>query len=1282
MSQLKAPQAFVRRFDAVRSRLLQVQLVRGAIRALVLLIAGVALLALVDYLWEVSRLIRETGLTALLAVVVVLAVSWFLAAFRQSNRPRTALDIEEQFPELGQSVRTAVQFGGRTDDAIRSDGVRSTLVDALEEQVDLETEPLPIEAIVPTGRLKFALATAVALVAVLGILYVSNSEWKTATHRALLDERPYTKLAVTPGTAQIEIGHDLTIGVEVQGRTPRQLTLFTRAPGDPAGDWQEREITAEDLASSDAGLARYEVPLTKVKEALVYRVVAGKLHSDDYNVTVKYPLALEKIEVALTPPAYTGQETTTVTDGNIQALEGTSAVFKFELDRAPAKAHLVLANPRERRPADGEDEQPPQELPLKIDGAVLSMAADLLEDKVYSIVAVSSDGMKLPDNSYRIRVRKDQPPQVWFDEPREALEVHTLAEVLMRIRARDDFGLLKAGIVFQVNNEEEHTLLQKDFEAALAEAQRAEADAAEGKETPATEVAATGTSGTTPPAAAKRPAPTTQTVLDKLLPLEHFELSQQDSVTYYAFAEDNFPAGTHRTESDLRFVDIRPFKRTYKLIDPEDRNPMGMGKPLPELDELIARQRFALNRTLQLARAAARAAATGGAAVSLGTVDSLIEYQQKIATATRELAEALRAREVAGNDLLFQAEESMLAAIDSLSAGKYDNAVLQEKDALRYLIEGRTVLQIAILKKSPKTQAELRAFQRMQMQKLRKPKNDDEAEEVAAKLRELADQEELVYETLGGVKIEGEESAAGKGGGSGKPKETDKPADPKETSDKPDAADDKPSKPADGSAGEQPAGEKGEKGEQAKPGAEQKGKGGGEKGEGSGGQGEKPEGSEKGSGPTREELIQKQADIVAEAAEIQKVMDKMKGLSDLAKSRIADALKTAEGASGSLEKGDSKAAMESAGKATGMFRELARNVEALAAAETSQRIAMARDISEEIAKSERDLASELERQGNGGNEPQKDAAGSGSKPQSGKPQTGKSESGKAQSGKGDKPQRDAEKSAGSGKGDKPADEPKPGGSGGKAEENAEGQGGGSGKIDRLAARSDRIAEAGKTLEDVLKAIARSNEPGDREAIGKVQELLQQGKLDEAIKRLEGQGSALRKGPSREASADARDVADRFEATAQKLEGLHRSIVAPRIAELMKIESEAVNLQEKLERLETQGQITDWHRGADELLEDLNKLGVAEEARDELEGAMEEAGWNTDRRIGGWDWTVHNGWYGAPVRYHRSVKTIVADLHAVIQELILGDLGDSADEHTPPEYERLVERYYQVLSSDK
>src|SRR5579872_978232 len=349
MNQLKTPRAFVRRFDAVRARMLQVQMARAAIRSLLIVMSGVALLAGADFLWEMPLWVRGIGLFGTLTAVAGLAAYWIVTAVRHSNRPRTAYEIEEHFPELGQSVRTAVQFGGRADDAVAAEGVRSTLVDALEERIDAETQPLPIESIIPTRRLKIVLAMVVAVCVVLGGLFIADSEWNTAGKRAaLLAELPYTQLSVTPGSAQIEQGKDFTIGVELSGRTKRNVTLWLRNSDEPDAQWREQVLSDEDRIVSEQGLARYEVSLPKIKEPFEYRVAAGKLASDAYEVTLRYPLHLDKIEVELTPPEYTRAETATVNDGNVQALEGTRALFRFELDRAPVRAQVVLADPADR----------------------------------------------------------------------------------------------------------------------------------------------------------------------------------------------------------------------------------------------------------------------------------------------------------------------------------------------------------------------------------------------------------------------------------------------------------------------------------------------------------------------------------------------------------------------------------------------------------------------------------------------------------------------------------------------------------------------------------------------------------------------------------------------------------------------------------------------------------------------------------------------------------------------------------------------------------------------
>ena len=92
----------------------------------------------------------------------------------------------------------------------------------------------------------------------------------------------------------------------------------------------------------------------------------------------------------------------------------------------------------------------------------------------------------------------------------------------------------------------------------------------------------------------------------------------------------------------------------------------------------------------------------------------------------------------------------MLAAVDSLSVGKREDATLQMKAALKFLIEARENLQIQILKNPDAARlAALRQFDRMQAQKLRRPKTDkEEARELIRRLEELIGQEASVVSGL------------------------------------------------------------------------------------------------------------------------------------------------------------------------------------------------------------------------------------------------------------------------------------------------------------------------------------------------------------------------------------------------------------------------------------------------------------------------------------------------------------------------------------------------------
>jgi hypothetical protein len=537
--------AFSHRFGRTWSKVRHAEAWHGVFWTLFVVLAGLAVLTACDYVGELPWWVRAVGLGVVGCTSLIMAGRRILLSVHRWSPPRTAAEMEQRFPQLGQRVRTVVQFAGREEAAVVAEGAAPGLVAALDEETEAKARPLDLNVIIPRRRLAVAacLATTAAVVLLGGALV--NWEWRLAAGRALLGNRPYTQLAIDPGDAVVDQGQDLTISIELRGRADRQVALYSCSADRADASWSKVELPLEDARSAGPRSVRYEATLGNLREPTEYRVAAecplGAVESRSYRISVRYPLALETFEVALTPPAYTGLQPSTVEGGDLDVIAGTQASFRIKFDRACSEAFLVFSDPPSAQ-KQGEPQPTPMRVRLEPQGAEFIVSVRCREDKHYAILATAREGMSLPENSYLLRVRKDQPPHVRFEEPGEALEVHSLAEVLMRIRADDDFGLSKVGILFQVNNQEKQVLVENRLPAAVQEG---------GEQVPEAAVA--------------RPPFPQQAVCEKTLLLEAFGLSPTDAVTYYAFAEDNFPGQAQRTETELRFIDIRSFKRIYKI---------------------------------------------------------------------------------------------------------------------------------------------------------------------------------------------------------------------------------------------------------------------------------------------------------------------------------------------------------------------------------------------------------------------------------------------------------------------------------------------------------------------------------------------------------------------------------------------------------------------------------------------------------------------------------------------------------------------------------------------
>lgn len=445
---------------------------------------------------------------------------WAIAPRRGFDKQNAAGEVESTFPDLGQRVRTALEYVEPTPDTAPA---LPSLVDALTRETDQQTESLHLQKIIPWRSLAWTTAGIGCVVALYLSLAWANPEARVAAKRVLLLPAQYTELTVQPGHQSLKAGQDLLVEATLAGRPVRSVALLHRSTG--SNEPWTRCAFVEEAAGRGARLVgTFQTKLSALQHDLEYKVVAGPVESPAYRVKVHHPLHLQALEASITPPAYTRQKPSVVKDGNFQVIEGSRVQFRFTLDRAPQDAHVRLyAAGKNTKP----EETSASPLSLTIAGRELVGELPSMDKSVdYELFAEAADGMRLDGAKFHIQVQPDRKPVVRFVKPKEQIEVTPTTEVHLKVQASDDFGLSKIGIVYQVGDGPLQTLYAQDQ--------------------------------------AEQP---TSLKTEAILSLENHQLDFPDSITYYAFVEDNHPVHPQRTATELQFVDIRPFKRSYQILD-------------------------------------------------------------------------------------------------------------------------------------------------------------------------------------------------------------------------------------------------------------------------------------------------------------------------------------------------------------------------------------------------------------------------------------------------------------------------------------------------------------------------------------------------------------------------------------------------------------------------------------------------------------------------------------------------------------------------------------------
>lgn len=237
------------------------------------------------------------------------------------------------------------------------------------------------------------------------------------------------------------------------------------------------------------------------------------------------------------------------------------------------------------------------------------------------------------------------------------------------------------------------------------------------------------------------------------------------------------------------------------------------------------------------------------------------------------------------------------------------------------------------------------------------------------------------------------------------------------------------------------------------------------------------------------------------------------------------------------------------------------------------------------------------------------------------------------------------------------------------------------RVEQLAGRAADLAARAATLLDILESVAQSQLPEDQTAAEKVNALLKETDLKNAIESMQAAAGQVRNQKLEDAQSTALDVAERFQITTQRLDAVYRTLVGPQAEELRKLEQQLVQLRTKLEDLQTPAQVVAWHRAVRELLDKADELGISEQRREELLEEMKKNGFSADMVANVANVQLTNGRYAAPALYNAKLIELQEEIQTRIQNLVIGEFASMTDDLAPPKYQSLVERYYQVLSRE-
>lgn len=319
-----------------RRRVRRSRVTRAAFNSGAVMLTAVGAAALVDVVFSLPPGLRWAALVSLIAVSSATAATIWRALRRPISDEYLARRVEEQFPELDNSLINSVQFGRIRGLSTEAPFVRRELrraSDALRSfRVNEKGEPdqRPV-------RRRFALSGAAWLI----VVFVAPQLVRTALHRLVApwreDLRPYAETSVDVSTkgGAVQSGQSFTVSATLANRTAGEPRLHTRSGGT---HW--RSVSMQQTRGA------YRATLERLRADTEYYVEAGGYRSVVYRVRVR------QSRLRNTAPSMATTQKSTPSPQNSGAITGTQTVRRSPTpvvrEKIPASTVISIPPPRPR----------------------------------------------------------------------------------------------------------------------------------------------------------------------------------------------------------------------------------------------------------------------------------------------------------------------------------------------------------------------------------------------------------------------------------------------------------------------------------------------------------------------------------------------------------------------------------------------------------------------------------------------------------------------------------------------------------------------------------------------------------------------------------------------------------------------------------------------------------------------------------------------------------------------------------------------------------------------